>query len=498
MAYQPIQMGGGSPMLDAMGRVGDSIVQAGQMRRQQEAEAEALKRQKQLDYQQAYAQAQKAFAAGDPEGAKSILAPYVGGMQSVQEGGMPPPPQDAPMQPPGPPPQMRPPPSPGDFDMDHGQAPGQMPQQPQPEVREHPFIVAQQATKAREQQKARTLLRFKDPSGQQITMDPQGQRERMQAARAQQLDAVVAESQDPEVAQEWAKIRPWVLGSNQEFDTTDVLKHLQSVSGEKQRAIFEAGREERALAAEDRRDARQDKSLAQSDKNSARSAAMMAEALRSRNDPYAKPLDTTERKAVATGERLNRLAAGLDKMQPLSDEERKVILADAANEEYLTKNPGMRVVGNAVGAVKPVTEKLSPAGRAYYNQIREIGAVILRKESGAAISADEWRGIFDRYAPSGGDKPEDIAQKRSNMQEAIGAIAAEGDRAMPARPEAPVGNPLTRAAGAAKEKRTAAAKALKGGGKAAADPHAEAVQWAKAHPGDPRAAEILRRNGMGQ
>lgn len=57
---------------------------------------------------------------------------------------------------------------------------------------------------------------------------------------------------------------------------------------------------------------------------------------------------------------------------------------------------------------------------------RNLGAAILRKESGAAITKDEWEQVKLQYIPQPGDKPETLKQKDINRQRAIQGLGQTG------------------------------------------------------------------------
>lgn len=57
---------------------------------------------------------------------------------------------------------------------------------------------------------------------------------------------------------------------------------------------------------------------------------------------------------------------------------------------------------------------------------RNFGAAVLRKESGAAITKDEWDQVKLQYIPQPGDKPETLAQKELNRDRAIQGLGQMG------------------------------------------------------------------------
>jgi hypothetical protein len=131
-------------------------------------------------------------------------------------------------------------------------------------------------------------------------------------------------------------------------------------------------------------------------------------------------------KAGAAAERLVTLMGELDAVKPISREGIDTMLNDATREEALAKHPNTKLALTTLGKYKTLDEKLSPNDRAYYQTMREITAIILRKESGSAISAEEIRDTIKRYTPAQGDSSADIARKRRALDEAVRAIGKEG------------------------------------------------------------------------
>jgi hypothetical protein len=65
----------------------------------------------------------------------------------------------------------------------------------------------------------------------------------------------------------------------------------------------------------------------------------------------------------------------------------------------------------------------SPQGREFYTAGRQILAAILRKESGAAITDDEWSNYGPMYLPWPGDSKDDITRKMEMISSQIDNIA---------------------------------------------------------------------------
>ena len=119
-----------------------------------------------------------------------------------------------------------------------------------------------------------------------------------------------------------------------------------------------------------------------------------------------KPLNDTQAKALQFGTRMQASSEILDKL---------------ADEGINSSVPGSRlpVIGGVITALKPEDrQQLDQAKRDFIN-------AVLRRESGAAISASEFDNAEKQYFPQPGDKPETIKQKKSNRDLATRGILAE-------------------------------------------------------------------------
>lgn len=104
--------------------------------------------------------------------------------------------------------------------------------------------------------------------------------------------------------------------------------------------------------------------------------------------------------------------------------------SNSASAEASSGN--LPLVGGAFKALQSEnTKRQDQAERNFVN-------AILRRESGAAISKDEFANAEQQYFPRAGDTPEVVAQKRQNMQQVVVALKAEaGPRAWSAIPQVP-------------------------------------------------------------
>lgn len=266
MAYQPIEMGARPPMLDALDQLNQSIGSIGDQRDHQRKQKDLRDQQEHVDYQNAMTAAQKHFAAGDYEGGVAFLAPYRGRViadhQAALSGGAAEP--QAPVSPQGLPPGTPPgagkiPPAPqmgapqGGSPMPDaleqqdkfapppdrfgGQAPAEGGPQPAPALPDHPLFAAQAATKARDQQKARTLVAFTPPGGQEQTFDPEAGPDRRHAQRLAQMDEAFAGSKDPLVQKYYPQIRAAVAGSDEDIKPMDALRYMHYMSATEQTGV---------------------------------------------------------------------------------------------------------------------------------------------------------------------------------------------------------------------------------------------------------------------
>lgn len=127
----------------------------------------------------------------------------------------------------------------------------------------------------------------------------------------------------------------------------------------------------------------------------------------------------------------------------------------------------------------------NPQDRQYVQAQKEFIAAILRKESGGAITPDEFTEYGKIYFPQAGDDPDTIAQKAASRAAASeNLIAMAGTKAA-----GQIANRAPLAPGKADTSGTAIAAPAKPA-KADAD-DAQALAWAKANPQDPRSAAII-------
>ena len=306
MAYQPIQgsFNGVNQGIESLTESLRGLAEWKQRRRQHEQamglaaderayqrgrDALGDQRQRTADFQAAYVKAKALADAGDLDGAKALLAPYVTGLQTIDAPGTAPSQQAAPSvavpkdmnerraiiartagkvippmpgQGPAPAPSRTP-------QMDayartvapEVQGEGGQPSDPladdaalqfgneiagiaaappqQPPIMamqsNNPIIKARQGEIARNQERARKLLQFRDPTGQSLTLDPQAgemaQREQGERIRTENLrvfDEVVSQL-DPETQRYAVSMRPAVGMSKEPLRGGDVLDYISSL-----------------------------------------------------------------------------------------------------------------------------------------------------------------------------------------------------------------------------------------------------------------------------
>jgi len=117
-------------------------------------------------------------------------------------------------------------------------------------------------------------------------------------------------------------------------------------------------------------------------------------------------LNDTQAKALQFGTRMQASSEIMDRL---------------AEEGVNSSVPGSRmpVIGGIITALQPEErQQLDQAKRDFIN-------AVLRRESGAAISASEFENAEKQYFPQPGDKPETIKQKKANRDLATRGILAE-------------------------------------------------------------------------
>lgn len=172
--------------------------------------------------------------------------------------------------------------------------------------------------------------------------------------------------------------------------------------------------------------------------------------------PAEKPLTEGQSKALLFGARMQAAEDVLTK------------LAESGTEVSIPGSRSGYGVGSVVNALQPQQrQQLDQAKRDFIN-------AVLRRESGAVISPEEFDNAERQYFPQPGEGPQQRAQKKANRELATRGILAEVPdaarrvediRAKPAKPQM---NPQD----------------------------AQALEWANANPKDPRAAQIKQRLGQ--
>jgi len=84
--------------------------------------------------------------------------------------------------------------------------------------------------------------------------------------------------------------------------------------------------------------------------------------------------------------------------------------------------PATGIIGSVANAFTP-RSFATDQGRSFYTEGRKVLAAILRKESGAAITDDEWTNYGPMYLPWPGDKPEEIARKMQVLYSMVDNMA---------------------------------------------------------------------------
>lgn len=125
-----------------------------------------------------------------------------------------------------------------------------------------------------------------------------------------------------------------------------------------------------------------------------------------------------EGKAVTYG---IRAAAGLEKLEQIED------------SGYDPSNLSDRAAENLPGG----NFMLSKGGQQYRQAASEFLAAILRKDTGAAVTKEEWNIYGEQFFPRAGDTPEVIQQKRQARRTAMEALRAGSGAGAPMIPQTP-------------------------------------------------------------
>lgn len=104
------------------------------------------------------------------------------------------------------------------------------------------------------------------------------------------------------------------------------------------------------------------------------------------------------------------------------------------NAENTLKSIGFDPTSQSTGLLGWVPEMAKSGGRKQYEQIkRDFITAVLRQESGAAISPQEYTSEEAKYFPQSGDTPEVVAQKEKSRQIAIQTMKQAAGPAMSQR-----------------------------------------------------------------
>lgn len=177
---------------------------------------------------------------------------------------------------------------------------------------------------------------------------------------------------------------------------------------------------------------------------------------------------------------------------------RRMEQADAVIKQLAEQGHDRTSLANAANAMLPGglqsqgTKQQEQAERNFVN-------AILRRESGAMISKDEFANAELQYFPRAGDGPDALAQKEQNRAQAMLGLKNESGRAWDQVPL--LDTPKSKTASNGPNKVNGAplynGNEAQAAAPAQAHPQAnEALTWAKQNPKDPRAAVILKRVGQ--
>lgn len=172
--------------------------------------------------------------------------------------------------------------------------------------------------------------------------------------------------------------------------------------------------------------------------------------------------------------------------------------ANDAYESYIQENPGAAALGTKdylLGEYggKLGSQFLSKEAKMSKQLEKEFIGAVLRPETGAAASDDEWSMYGEQYFPRGGDTPEVLARKSALRKQNIGTMRdMAGKGASPQAPSAIVSTPTTTSGGSSKPKTSVPVMGAVG---AISPKDQKALDWANANPDDPRAIKIKAQLG---
>jgi hypothetical protein len=133
-------------------------------------------------------------------------------------------------------------------------------------------------------------------------------------------------------------------------------------------------------------------------------------------DPLSQPLNETQSRSNMFGlfmENADRILSGVPAAEGRPEQRGVPVPPDAAIAAWRNLPDGV------------TTPFFSADTQRYFNAVRLFAAGILRKETGAAFTANELLDVQSRFFPMAGDSAETIAQKAAARRLAIEAMQAE-------------------------------------------------------------------------
>lgn len=161
--------------------------------------------------------------------------------------------------------------------------------------------------------------------------------------------------------------------------------------------------------------------------------------------------------------------------KPLSDEALKSIGEKGIIEKAVEGRPILNAIGRRTGLITQPLADLKPEQQRTALAWQSAHESILRSLTGAGATESEANRTAARIVPQPGDSAETVKFKTEQYRKFIEAQAV---RMHPSRVEGAVGGMRASAQTQPSSR------------------DAEAIQWARAHPNDPRSKKILQRNGL--
>lgn len=132
---------------------------------------------------------------------------------------------------------------------------------------------------------------------------------------------------------------------------------------------------------------------------------------------------------------------------------KRALAADSITNDLLSKGYDPTTIGAGIRGNVPLIGNFvrSDEDKQFGQAKNDFISAVLRKESGAAISKDEYKNEDLKYFPQPGDTPKVIAQKSESRQRAIATLEAQGGTGLEKVTTVPVKGSAAPAVGTTKQ-----------------------------------------------